>query len=157
MNYILILAYSLHGSVKQRAAHIARGVKSMPGARALTLPKVVAESAGPAKPVPDDGAPCATLQYLEECAGLALGSPTCFGNMAAAMKNFLTLLSEQGKEALRQAARAAAPGFQPLPSPLFAQLDAYNCALHGCCPTLPRLRRRRRNAPPQAADRHQRR
>ncbi|MBK6743310.1 MAG: NAD(P)H:quinone oxidoreductase [Hydrogenophilales bacterium] len=91
MNDILILYYSLHGSVKQLAAHIARGVESAPGARARlrTVPKVVAESAGPAKPVPDDGAPYATLQDLEECAGLALGSPTRFGNMAAAMKYFL--------------------------------------------------------------------
>ncbi len=91
MNDILILYYSLHGSVKQLAAHIARGVESVPGARARlrTVPKVVAESAGPAKPVPDDGAPYATLQDLEECAGLALGSPTRFGNMAAAMKYFL--------------------------------------------------------------------
>jgi NAD(P)H dehydrogenase (quinone) len=91
MNDILILYYSLHGSVKQLAAHIARGVESVPGARARvrTVPKVVTEAAGPAKLVPDDGAPYATLQDLEECAGLALGSPTRFGNMAAAMKYFL--------------------------------------------------------------------
>jgi NAD(P)H dehydrogenase (quinone) len=91
MNDILILYYSLHGSVKQLAAHIARGVESVPGARARvrTVPKVVAEAAGPAKLVPDEGAPYATLQDLEECAGLALGSPTRFGNMAAAMKYFL--------------------------------------------------------------------
>ena len=90
MNDILILYYSLHGSVKQLAAHIAHGVDSVHGARARvrTVPKVVAESAGPAKPVPDEGAPYATLQDLEECAGLALGSPTRFGNMAAAMKYF---------------------------------------------------------------------
>lgn len=87
---ILILYYSLHGSVKQIAAHIARGVESVPGAQARvrTVPKVVAESDGPAKRVPDDGAPYATLKDLEECAGLALGSPTRFGNMAASMKYF---------------------------------------------------------------------
>lgn len=90
MNDILILYYSLHGSVKQLAAHIAHGVESVPGARARvrTVPKVVAESAGPAKQVPDEGAPYVTLRDLEECAGLALGSPTRFGNMAAAMKYF---------------------------------------------------------------------
>ncbi len=90
MNDILILYYSLHGSVKQLAAHIARGVESVPGARARlrTVPKVAAESEGPAKLVPDAGAPFATLKDLEECAGLALGSPTRFGNMAAAMKYF---------------------------------------------------------------------
>ncbi len=90
MNDILILYYSLHGSVKQLAAHIARGVESVPGAHARlrTVPKVSAESDGPAKLVPDAGAPYATLKDLEECAGLALGSPTRFGNMAAAMKYF---------------------------------------------------------------------
>jgi len=90
MNDILVLYYSLHGSVKQLAAHIAHGVESVPGARARvrTVPRVVAETAGPAKLVPDEGAPYASLQDLEECAGLALGSPTRFGNMAAAMKYF---------------------------------------------------------------------
>jgi NAD(P)H dehydrogenase (quinone) len=90
MSDILILYYSLHGSVKQLAAHIAHGVESVPGMRARirTVPKVVAESDGPAKPIPDEGAPYATHKDLEECTGLALGSPTRFGNMAAAMKYF---------------------------------------------------------------------
>ncbi|NTV95367.1 MAG: NAD(P)H:quinone oxidoreductase, partial [Thiobacillus sp.] len=90
MKDILVLYYSLHGSVKQLAAHIAHGVESVPGARARlrTVPKVVSESEGPAKLVPDEGAPYATHKDLEECAGLALGSPTRFGNMAAAMKYF---------------------------------------------------------------------
>ncbi|MFZ5485313.1 MAG: NAD(P)H:quinone oxidoreductase [Pseudomonadota bacterium] len=87
---VLVLFYSLHGSVQQLAAHLARGIESVPGAhaRVRTVPKVVAESEGPAKPVPDAGAPYASLQDLKECAGLALGSPTRFGNMAAAMKYF---------------------------------------------------------------------
>ncbi len=91
MTDILILYYSLHGSVKQLAAHIARGVESVPGARARvrTVPKVVAESDGPARLVPDEGAPFVSLKDLEECAGLALGSPTRFGNMAAPVKYFL--------------------------------------------------------------------
>jgi NAD(P)H dehydrogenase (quinone) len=91
MTDILILYYSLHGSVKQLAAHIARGVESVPGARARvrTVPRVVAESDGPAKLVPDEGAPFVSLKDLEECAGLALGSPTRFGNMAAPVKYFL--------------------------------------------------------------------
>jgi len=90
MTDILILYYSLHGSVKQLAQHIAHGVESVPGARARlrTVPKVSAESEGPVKLVPDAGAPYATATDLEECAGLALGSPTRFGNMAAAMKYF---------------------------------------------------------------------
>jgi len=91
MSEILVLYYSLHGSVKQLAAHIAHGVESVPGmkARIRTVPKVVSESDGPAKLVPDEGAPYATHRDLEECAGLALGSPTRFGNMAAALKYFL--------------------------------------------------------------------
>ena len=90
MSDLLVLYYSLHGSVQQLAAHLARGIESVPGAhaRVRTVPRVAAESEGPAKLVPDAGAPYATLQDLEECAGLALGSPTRFGNMAAAMKYF---------------------------------------------------------------------
>lgn len=87
---VLVLYYSLHGSVKQLAAHIAHGIESVPDAQARirTVPKVVSESDGPAKLVPDEGAPYATHKDLEECAGIALGSPTRFGNMAAAMKYF---------------------------------------------------------------------
>lgn len=90
MNEILVLYYSQHGSVKQLARHLAHGVESIPGcqARLRTVPKVMSEREGPARPVPDEGAPYATLRDLEECAGIALGSPTRFGNMAAAMKYF---------------------------------------------------------------------
>jgi NAD(P)H dehydrogenase (quinone) len=90
MSDILVLYYSLHGSVRQLARHIAHGVESVPGmtARLRTVPKVSAESEGPARLVPDAGAPYASQRDLEECAGLALGSPTRFGNMAAAMKYF---------------------------------------------------------------------
>ncbi|HRH80262.1 MAG TPA: NAD(P)H:quinone oxidoreductase [Thiobacillaceae bacterium] len=90
MSEILILYYSLHGSVQQLARHVAHGVESVPGmaARLRTVPKVAAETEGVAKPVPDAGAPYATHRDLEACAGLALGSPTRFGNMAAAMKYF---------------------------------------------------------------------
>ncbi len=90
MQEILVLYYSLHGSVLELARHVAHGVDAVPGcaARLRTVPKVGAEIEGPARPVPDAGAPYATHQDLEECAGLALGSPTRFGNMAAAMKYF---------------------------------------------------------------------
>ena len=90
MNDILVLYYSLHGSVRQLARHIAHGIESVPGARARvrTVPKVAAESEGPVRLVPDEGAPYASHQDLAECVGLALGSPTRFGNMAAAMKYF---------------------------------------------------------------------
>jgi len=91
MTEILVLYYSQHGSVRQLANHIAHGIESVPGARARvrTVPRVHSESDGPARLVPDEGAPFASLADLHECAGLALGSPTRFGNMAAAMKHFI--------------------------------------------------------------------
>ena len=90
MKEVLVLYYSLHGSVQQLASHLAHGVEAVPGvaARLRTVPKVAAESDGPAKLVPDIGAPFVSHQDLTECIGLALGSPTRFGNMAAAMKYF---------------------------------------------------------------------
>jgi len=90
MTEILVLYYSLHGSVKQLAQHLAHGVESVPGctARVRTVPKVMTERDDPAKLVPDTGAPFATLDDLRQCAGLALGSPTRFGNMSSAMKHF---------------------------------------------------------------------
>lgn len=90
MTEILVLYYSLHGSVKQLAQHLAHGVESVPGckARVRTVPKVMTERDEPAKLVPDTGAPFATLDDLRQCAGVALGSPTRFGNMSSAMKHF---------------------------------------------------------------------
>ena len=90
MPEILVLYYSLHGSVKQLAQHVAHGVESVPGckARVRTVPKVMTERDEPAKQVPDSGAPFATLDDLRECDGVAVGSPTRFGNMASAMKHF---------------------------------------------------------------------
>ena len=91
MQEILVLYYSQHGAVKQLAQLIARGVESVPGcqARLRTVPKVstVCEATAPA--IPDAGAPYVEPADLVECTGLALGSPTRFGNMAAAMKYFL--------------------------------------------------------------------
>jgi NAD(P)H dehydrogenase (quinone) len=70
---------------------IARGVESMQGAKARirTVPKVSANCEATEPEIPASGAPYAELKDLEECAGLALGSPTRFGNMAAPMKYFL--------------------------------------------------------------------
>ena len=88
---ILVLYYSNSGSVAELARHIARGVDSVAGmsARVRTVPKVstVVEAVAPA--VPDDGPPYVTSADLSECVGLAMGSPTRFGNMAAPMKYFL--------------------------------------------------------------------
>lgn len=87
---ILVLYYSHTGGVREMASLVARGVEQVPGAtaRLRTVPRVapVTQSAEP--PVPDVGAPFAELGDLEACAGIAVGSPTRFGNMAAPMKHF---------------------------------------------------------------------
>lgn len=89
--YILILYYSRNGSVAALAQHIARGVALVDGieARLRTVPPVSTTCEAVDKAVPDEGAPYATIDDLKNCAGLALGSPTRFGNMAAPVKYFL--------------------------------------------------------------------
>lgn len=90
MDYILVLYYSRHGATGEMARQIARGVEeSGLEARLRTVPEVSADHEASAAPVPDSGAPYATLDDLSDCAGLALGSPTRFGNMAAPLKYFL--------------------------------------------------------------------
>lgn len=88
--YALVLYYSTNGSTAQLAQYIARGIESVEGieARVRTVPRVspMCEAVDPL--VPDTGAPYVTLDELTHCAGLALGSPTRFGNMAAPMKHF---------------------------------------------------------------------
>src|SRR5690606_32491219 len=91
MSNILVLYYSRHGAVRDMAQWIAHGVERVKGARARlrTVPAVstVCEAVEP--DIPAEGAPYCELDDLRECAGLALGSPTRFGNMAAPMKYFL--------------------------------------------------------------------
>lgn len=88
--YILVLYYSRHGATADMARHIARGVEQGGiEARIRTVPAVSAECEAVAPQVPAEGAIYATLDDLKNCAGLALGSPTRFGNMAAPMKYFL--------------------------------------------------------------------
>ncbi len=91
MAYILVLYYSRYGSVKQMAQYIARGVESVHQmeARIRTVPPVSPTTEATEATIPDSGAPYATLDDLKNCAGLALGSPTRFGNMAAPMKYFI--------------------------------------------------------------------
>lgn len=91
MSDILILYYSQGGAVRQMAQLIARGVESVAGAKARirTVPKVSANCEATEPEIPSNGAPYAELTDFEECIGLALGSPTRFGNMAAPMKYFL--------------------------------------------------------------------
>ena len=94
---ILVLYYSRGGSVARLARQIARGIGEVPGmqARLRTVPPVAAVTQQAAPPVPEDGAPYVQASDLDECAGLALGSPTRFGNMAAPMKHFIDGLGAQ--------------------------------------------------------------
>ena len=89
-NEILILFYSQYGATRQMAQLIARGVEQVEGARARlrTVPKISAVCETTEPDIPASGAPYVELRDLEECIGLALGSPTRFGNMASAMKYF---------------------------------------------------------------------
>lgn len=91
MAEILVLYYSRGGSVARLARLIARGIDEVPGmaARLRTVPPVapVTERAQP--PEPDAGAPYVQAADFEECAGLVIGSPTRFGNMAAPLKHCL--------------------------------------------------------------------
>lgn len=91
MTDILVLYYSRHGATAELARQVCRGVEAVDGAASVlrTVPAVSAESERAVKPVPDSGAPYATLDDLRRCGGLVLGSPTRFGNMAAPMKYFL--------------------------------------------------------------------
>ena len=88
---ILVLYYSRGGSVAALARQVARGVAEVDGmaARLRTVPPVAVVTEVAAPPVPDAGAPYVERGDLAECAGLLLGSPTRFGNMAAPLKHFL--------------------------------------------------------------------
>ncbi len=91
MSEILVLYYSHRGSVKQLAQLVARGIGQVDGmeARLRTVPKVSTVCEAGEADVPDAGAPYVEARDLEECIGIALGSPTRFGNMAAPLKYFL--------------------------------------------------------------------
>lgn len=88
---ILVLYYSRRGATANLAKQIARGVEECPQAKARirTVPKVSPVSEQTEADVPEQGAPYASREDLEECQGLILGSPTRFGNMAAPLKHFL--------------------------------------------------------------------
>lgn len=88
---ILVLYYSRHGKTRRLAELIAQGIESVPGmeARLRTVPAVSTVTEASEPDIPASGAPYVELEDLAECAGLAMGSPTRFGNMASAMKYFL--------------------------------------------------------------------
>ncbi|MFA5915393.1 MAG: NAD(P)H:quinone oxidoreductase [Burkholderiales bacterium] len=90
MPEILVLYYSRRGAVREMARLVARGIEQVPGvsARLRTVPPVASVTAVAQPPVPEAGSPYCELADLEHCAGIALGSPTRFGNMAAPMKHF---------------------------------------------------------------------
>ena len=88
--YILVLYYSRNGSTSDMARHIARGIEQGGmEARLRTVPAVSTECEAVAQAIPAEGAMYASLDDLKHCSGLALGSPTRFGNMAAPLKYFL--------------------------------------------------------------------
>ena len=97
MPEVLVLYYSATGAVRSLAQAVARGVESVEAmrARVRTVPKVapIVEKAAPS--VPPEGAPYVEARDLEECAAIALGSPTRFGNMAAPLKYFIDGLGTQ--------------------------------------------------------------
>ena len=88
---VLVLYYSATGSVRTLAQSVARGIDAVEGmrARVRTVPKVAAVIDTPAAAVPAEGPPYVEARDLEECVGVALGSPTRFGNMAAPLKYFI--------------------------------------------------------------------
>lgn len=89
--YVLVLFYSRYGATAAMAQQIARGIEQVSGmeARIRTVPAVSSDCEATAPAVPTEGAVYCTLDDLRDCSALALGSPTRFGNMAAAMKYFL--------------------------------------------------------------------
>jgi NAD(P)H dehydrogenase (quinone) len=89
--YILVLYYSRYGSLEKMSSLIARGVESVNGieARIRTVPSVSPVIKVSEPDVPDSGAIFCSQEDFSQCSGLALGSPTRFGNMAAALKHFL--------------------------------------------------------------------
>jgi len=91
MSEVLVLYYSRDGATAELARQVCRGIEAVPGAsaRLRTVPPVSAESEVAPRPIPPSGPPYATLDDLRETAGLVLGSPTRFGNMAAPLKHFL--------------------------------------------------------------------
>ena len=93
---ILVLYYSRNGTTKTMAQNIARGIESISGAQAMlrTVPKVSAVCEQSADEIPESGSLYATLDDLRRCDGMALGSPTHFGNMAAPLKYFIDNTTE---------------------------------------------------------------
>lgn len=96
MPYILVLFYSRHGATQALAEHIARGVASTGmDVRVRTVPPLRQFDEAHADSIPESGAPYVSKDDLTHCSGMAMGSPTRFGNMAAPLKHFLDSTSAQ--------------------------------------------------------------
>jgi len=91
MPYVLVLYYSRYGATAKMAQLICRGVESISGieARLRTVPPVSPTCEATSETIPEEGPPYASLDDLKDCAGLVMGSPTRFGNMAAPLRYFL--------------------------------------------------------------------
>ncbi len=89
--FILVLFYSRGGATAAMAEQVGRGVELVPGvaARLRTVPAVSADTEQAAAEIPDSGPLYCDIEDLRDCSGLALGSPTRFGNMAAPLKYFV--------------------------------------------------------------------
>ena len=96
MTKILVVYFSRHGATRDMANHIARGVESVDSVEVVlrTVADVSSVAEQTAESIPTHGAPYATLDDLKSCDGLALGSPTYFGNMAAPLKYFIDSTTE---------------------------------------------------------------
>ncbi len=96
MKKILVLFYSRYGATAEMANQVARGIESIHEAEAVvrTVPEVSSNCEKTEEMIPDQGAPYATLSDLKNCDGLAIGSPTHFGNMAAPLKYFIDNTTE---------------------------------------------------------------
>lgn len=146
---ILVLYYSRGGSVARLARQIARGIGEVDGAaaRVRSVPPVAATTQVASPPVPDEGAPYVEARDLEACAGLAIGSPTRFGNMAAPMKHFFDGLGSQwasgtlaGKPAAVFTSTATQHGGQEATLlSMMVPLLHHGCVLVGIPYTEPRL------------------
>lgn len=91
MPYVLVLYYSQHGSIENMAQHMVRGIEKVSGieARIRTVPKVSADTHTSLDSIPDTGPLYCSEDDLRNCAGLIMGSPVRFGNMASALKHFI--------------------------------------------------------------------
>ena len=161
MPEILVLYYSRGGSVARLARQIARGIGEVPGmsARVRTVPPVAAVTQTVTPAVPDDGAPYVEDRDLVECIGLALGSPTRFGNMAAPLKHWIDGLGAQwasgtlvGKPAAVFTSTATLHGGQEA-TLLTMQIPLlhHGCVLVGIPYTEPALSRTRSGGTPYGA------